>query len=509
MINNYNVTDRNPRINKYKGLLLEDDRVPKILNEMQSNIEVASLSDIKEPSTNVIYKVPTINGFNKNYIFGQEFDIILDENAESFMNQLTQILTSKGVEENDIEPILILSLSVIATVNITIEGTVVNMYDNGKYILKNNALPQLIGQGELIDKSFDTIDEVYNFITELLKTDNEQLQTYVSSLIKYNLEYRYTTEPLNDENLFLNVVMIPGDITYKYYIWNGEKYNEIGGDSGLKIIKVQPGTYDGNTHTVDLNRSITLDELELLKNNKAILALGSKATMGDTEIEEYDYLFNPSVMVMGGVTTLGYFHGRSLLDQPSISNTIGTNYILSSKKLDELKWYDYQNNELLLAFQNFKTQINTTQRLIGLHRNTPDSSEMVDLYLPLAIRLASVTYSNNQFNFTKGDFEFNVLDQILYSINITCVQVTLMVKIQGVTYSYCCVVSFTDNEGSKNRGIITMYNPSDHKITYVEISGLSLSSGVSTIGVKAYKDGQNITADFLANTFYKIYLYAL
>ena len=27
--------------------------------------EVASLSDIKEPSTNVIYKVPTINGFNK------------------------------------------------------------------------------------------------------------------------------------------------------------------------------------------------------------------------------------------------------------------------------------------------------------------------------------------------------------------------------------------------------------------------------------------------------------
>ena len=50
MINNYNVTDRNPRINKYKGLLLEDDRVPKILNEMQSNIEVASLSDIKEPS---------------------------------------------------------------------------------------------------------------------------------------------------------------------------------------------------------------------------------------------------------------------------------------------------------------------------------------------------------------------------------------------------------------------------------------------------------------------------
>ena len=113
MINNYNVTDRNPRINKYKGLLLEDDRVPKILNEMQSNIEVASLSDIKEPSTNVIYKVPTINGFNKNYIFGQEFDIILDENAESFMNQLTQILTSKGVEENDIEPIFTLSLFVI------------------------------------------------------------------------------------------------------------------------------------------------------------------------------------------------------------------------------------------------------------------------------------------------------------------------------------------------------------------------------------------------------------
>lgn len=509
MINNYNVTDRNPRINKYKGLLLEDDRVPKILNEMQSNIEVASLSDIKEPSTNVIYKVPTINGFNKNYIFGQEFDIISNENGQSFMEQLTQILISKGVEEDDVEPIFILSLYVIATINITLEGMCINMYDNGKYIFKNSVLPQLIEQEEPIDKSFDTIDELYDFVTEVLKIDNEQLQKYVSVLNKYNLEYKYTIEPLNDSNLFLNVVERAGDTTYKYYIWNGEKYNEIGGETGLKIIKVQPGTFIGNTHTVDLNRSITLDELELLKNNKAILALGTTATMGDTEIELYDYLFNPSVSVIGGVTRLGYFHGRSLLDQPSISNTIGTNFILSSENLNELKWYDYENNELLLAFQNFNTQINSTNRLIGLYKNTADSNEMVDLYLPLSIQLANVTYSNNQFNFNKGDFELNILDQIVNSVNITCIQVNLQVKLNGLTYSYCCVMHLRDNEGSKNEGIITIYDTSEHKVTYVEISGLSLSSSGSTLTIKAYKDGQNITTDFLTNTFKKLYIYGL
>ena len=116
--------------------------------------EVASLSDIKEPSTNVIYKVPTINGFNKNYIFGQEFDIFTTENfTEEFSNQVIQILTSKGITQDDAGNIMLLLMYGIATANFVTTGAItINMYDNGKYIFKTNIFSQMIGQEEPIEK---------------------------------------------------------------------------------------------------------------------------------------------------------------------------------------------------------------------------------------------------------------------------------------------------------------------------------------------------------------------
>ena len=201
--------------------------------------EVASLSDIKEPSTNVIYKVPTYiynTAINKNYIFGKEFDIFTASSAtENFMLQLTEFLQSKGIEENDSENVLLLLVYGMAATNVQIKSdTAINMYDGNKYIVKNTLFPQILGQEEPINKTFDNIDDLYNFIDTFLKTDNEQLKELTSLLTKYNLDYKYTDKPLNDEKLFLNVVMALGDIkniTYKYYIWDGEKYNETSGDA--------------------------------------------------------------------------------------------------------------------------------------------------------------------------------------------------------------------------------------------------------------------------------------
>lgn len=509
MINNYNVTDRNPRINKYKGLLLEDDRVPKILNEMQSNIEVASLSDIKEPSTNVIYKVPTINGFNKNYIFGQEFDIILDENAESFIDQLTQILISKGVEENDIEPIFMLSLYVIATINITMDGTVVNMYDNGKYILKNNALPQLIGQGEPIDKSFDTIDEVYDFITELLKTDNEQLQTYVSFLTKYNLEYRYTTEPLNDENLFLNVVERAGDTTYKYYIWDGKKYIEVFKDIEEKVIinkEMGQSNSDTQGNYISLNIDFTEEEFNLLKDNKAIAHLFAKAEAGEIAVQQDLYLI-PS--------TFKKFKVGTSTDDNTITFISCDEYKISC-------YYLYKNNLSKIYERDIQQSLNLTPRnlkpsyyssvgpnrspFLGVLENT--NEETSTLYLNQSFKVYEATY-NTTINKLRGTYD------LLFSSTIKSLGVSETV-LKDTAISIVVKTKLGDCSGNINleensgKTTLCLYDSSENKPIYMNVSFDSSFTEDSFItDFKVYKDGAEISADFLQNQFSSLSIYLL
>ena len=65
----------------------------------------AQIKEVKELpleniSTNTIYKVPTYTGFNKNYIFGQEFDIFTLENmTNDIIIKISSLLANKGIPE--------------------------------------------------------------------------------------------------------------------------------------------------------------------------------------------------------------------------------------------------------------------------------------------------------------------------------------------------------------------------------------------------------------------------
>ena len=207
------------------------------------------VSEPEDVSTSTIYKkeIMTEGGsVNTNYVFGEKIDMITVENQEAFQTKFQEILKSKGFNNELITNLLILSTGfTLASVNLDFTNDInnhtlsINMYDNGKYIYKNNQIIQSLGQTEPIEKEFNTIDELYNFINNLLievSNKNEELKQMIDSMAANNLEYKYTNEPLNDNNLFLNVVEGPiepkGTGVYQYYIYNGKEYIELGGKSG-------------------------------------------------------------------------------------------------------------------------------------------------------------------------------------------------------------------------------------------------------------------------------------
>lgn len=188
-------------------------------------------------STNVIYKVEdNTSVINNNYIFGQKFDIITSDNIGIITPQITNIVKTHGIPADDADSVTELC-TIIACINYYYntnnKSYDVNMYDNGEYVYKSTTLSD-IGIGSPIDEKFNTIEELYNFINktidDILKNPNidESVKEGFKLLDKYSLEYKYTNEPLNDSNLFLNVVEGP---VYKYYLYNGLSYIEVGGSN--------------------------------------------------------------------------------------------------------------------------------------------------------------------------------------------------------------------------------------------------------------------------------------
>ena len=213
------------------------------------------VSEPEDVSTSTIYKkeIMTEAGVvNTNYVFGEKIDMITVENQEAFQTKFTEILKSKGFNDELITNLLILSTGfTLASANLDFTDDSnsrvlsINMYDSGKYIYKNNQIIKSLGQTEPIEKEFNTIDELYNFINNLLievSNKNEELKQTIDSMAANNLEYKYTNEPLNDSNLFLNVVEEPieskGTGVYQYYIYNGKEYIELGGEDSYIILNV-------------------------------------------------------------------------------------------------------------------------------------------------------------------------------------------------------------------------------------------------------------------------------
>ena len=520
MINNYNVTDRNPRINKYKGLLLEDDRVPKILNEMQSNIEVASLSDIKEPSTNVIYKVPTINGFNKNYIFGQEFDIFTLENmTDDILTKILSLLANKGIPEEQAQQIFTYMIYFLSSVNIVVkeeEGTTtvnaINMYDDRKYILKNNAFESLIEQlaEYSVDETYDTIEELASGVeTLILEKIFNNVPGVKEIFTNNNLEIKYTDEPLNDENLFLNVVERAKDTTYKYYIWNGEEYIEVFKDIEEKvIINKEMGQSDSDTqgNYINLNFSFTEEEFNLLKDNKAIVHLFAKAEAGDIAVQQDIYLLPSNFQKFKVGTTTD-------------NNTI------TFISCDEYKircYYLYKNNLSNIYTRDIQQSVNLTPRnlkpsyyhlvgsnespFLGVLENT--NEDISTLYLNQRFKVYEATY-NTTINKLRGTYD-SLFSSTIKSLGVsetvlkdTAISIVVKTKLGDCSGN----INLEENSGKTT---LCLYDSSENKPIYMNVSFDSSFTEDSFItDFKVYKDGAEISADFLQNQFSSLSIYLL
>lgn len=423
------------------------------------------------------------------------------------------------METDYIEAILILLVYYgLATVNLNQDEIIsVNMYDNGKYIFKNNIFAEIIGQEEPINKQFDTIDELYDFVIELLKTDNEQLQAFVSVLKKYNLEYKYTTEPLNDENLFLNVVERAGDITYKYYIYNGKEYNEIGGDTGPKILdKIITGN-DSDQPTRKRwyeIQPLTFEEFELISSGKAILHVYRRqeaSVMGKISL---DFIFlncqsfsqttdNQSVINLSLSTA-----SLSDLGVASIENYISENYFISSQEPGRLYYnshlaYNFLNDTSSVPGLNLSSSSINQKKLVCAYDKYDDYG---DIYLNSASNIYTIYNSDNEL---RGRLEkpydmFNTASGSQFTSMFSCVQINLYVGNSSSYTIHSCVI----NNQLNSKGLIQIYDTTENKVTYVEISELDLApqtvDNTGILKIKAYKDGQDITTDFLANQFYQI-----
>ena len=239
------------------------------------------VSEPEKVSTSTIYKkeIMTEGGaVNTNYVFGEKIDMITVENTNSVIEKVNQILTSKGFDEEISQNITPLLLSYgLASVNVDFiqngnnRMLFVNMYDNGKYIFKNNVLSE---QTEPIEKEFNTIEELYNFINNLYSEISNKVPEFkemIDSMTANNLEYKYTNEPLNDSNLFLNVVEGPiepkGTGVYQYYIYNGKEYIELGGKGGAteNIVKEINLTRLSINDAIQAMKNITFTKEEAIK----------------------------------------------------------------------------------------------------------------------------------------------------------------------------------------------------------------------------------------------------
>ena len=276
------------------------------------------VSEPEKVSTSTIYKkeIMTEAGAitNTNYVFGEDIGMLTAENLEEFQTKFQEILKSKGLSEEIIANLLIFSTRYsLMSGNIDVTDNTdrtlsINMYDNGKYIFKNNVISQILQQNEPIEDEFNTIDKLYNFINNLLieaSNKDEELKQMIDSLTANNLEYKYTNEPLNDSNLFLNVVEGPvepkGTGVYQYYIYNGKEYIELGGKGGgatENIVKeISLTTLEINDAIQAIN-TITFTKEEAIKlSTTSNLVILTNIDDGDTvKAQVVNSFYNKEVM---------------------------------------------------------------------------------------------------------------------------------------------------------------------------------------------------------------------
>lgn len=274
---------------------------------------------IQEPedvSTSTIYKkeIMTEAGVvNTNYVFGEDVGMLTSDNFNEMITKITTILKNHGISEDDIDSILESSFFYICInyyFNDNNKSYDVNMYDNGKYIYKSTTLSD-IGIGSPIDENFNTLDELYNFVNttieDILKNPNidEALKVGLNLLNKYKLEYKYTNEPLNDNNLFLNVVEGPiepkGTGVYQYYIYNGKEYIELGGKSGgateniVKEINISALTINDAIQAMN-NITFTKEEAIKLSTTSNLVILTNIDDGESIKAQVVNHFYNKEVM---------------------------------------------------------------------------------------------------------------------------------------------------------------------------------------------------------------------
>lgn len=246
-----------------------------------NSIETVDSLPTENIKVNTIYSLKKTNYEGYFYILGHKIPELRVENTDSSIETVTTLLSNQGFSSEEIDEIMTALSCSLIPINVPEYG--MNIFDKNsqKYICRY--------QPGNIYKEFDTIKEMKNyfimgqFISDLRTSDiGESSVNDIASgieLLKSRLEFNYT----NSSPITMSAVVYeekPEDASYEYFIYDGEKWIELG-KGGIPSISIIVSTGSNNEHP------ITDEDLETIINNDVVVANASFNT--DVEGLELSY----------------------------------------------------------------------------------------------------------------------------------------------------------------------------------------------------------------------------
>lgn len=232
-----------------------------------NSIETVSSLPTKNIKVNTIYSLKKPNYEGYFYIFGNKIPEITVENADPSMETVATKLSNQGFSSEEIDKIMTALSCSLIPINVAEYGLNTFDKDSQKYICR-----YLAGN---IHKEFNTIKEMENyfimgqFISDLRAagTDESSVNEIANGieLLKSRLEFNYT----NSSPATISAVVYeekPEDVSYNYFIYDGEKWIELG-KGGIPSISLTISDFGpDNTY------QITDEDLETIINNDIVIA---------------------------------------------------------------------------------------------------------------------------------------------------------------------------------------------------------------------------------------------
>ena len=239
-----------------------------------------SVNDIKVvkslPSENIevnkIYSLQQDSYESYTSAFGTKFPVFTNENFQTNIDNLRNILESRelNVIRNTVDSLVYLGFFPVEMTGVDNE-LIKQCFDTDRMQFYYS----------IFNKYFDTLEEMSDYLLNggLLNsftTDEEkQILDHMISDLK-SAGFKYSTEELSGEEF--GVVYKKNPAIYKYFIYDGQKWIELGKD-GVPSISITVSDI-GPTHSYP----ITDEDLEIIINNDVVVANVSLTSLEGTEL---------------------------------------------------------------------------------------------------------------------------------------------------------------------------------------------------------------------------------